>query len=300
MLARLFAALVAGTMSVGCAGLYVEGLATFHPSLKYTESSSPNPNLKVDPGSTSGAGLGVGINIGLAFEGRRAGRFSLGYVQQSTSVPGGRASGGISDARFDVRVARIGKRDRIRIGFGFGFGSGGTTKMTKPGGGDVSDKGGGGGAYAGPVWAHYFGTKGIHEVSAMLAGGYSLFSAPNGIVSGVGVGIRVAYTLMFGDTRPHSVHVSLLDTSKNLMPQVEAGAKRAGCTATYEEHRGETSSGERGLVGAEVNARCPGEDEDIQFFQVKQGILITCPRLDEDQCRLLEDKILAGGKSEGN
>ncbi|MGZ3424963.1 MAG: hypothetical protein ACXVEE_44310, partial [Polyangiales bacterium] len=72
---------------------------------------------------------------------------------------------------------------------------------------------------------------------------------------------------------------------------IEAGAKRAGCKTTYREYRGQSSS----LIGAGVVATCGAQT--IEFFQVKEGVLIECEHMEEEECEAIESKILDGVKA---
>ncbi|MGZ3455983.1 MAG: hypothetical protein ACXVEF_40630, partial [Polyangiales bacterium] len=170
------AAMLFAASSVGCFGVYVEGQATYYPSLKYTENDNPDPAAKVAP--PTGGAFAVGINLGIDFEGQRSGRFALGYVVQTMPVPDGKATGGQTDARFEIKLARLAAAQRLRLGLGFGLGNATTTMKKADGSGDIEKKGGMGSFYGGLVYAHYFGKH--NEIAVGGYGQYFAVSAPNG------------------------------------------------------------------------------------------------------------------------
>ena len=283
--------LIGAASSIGCMGLYVEGQATMYPSLKYTEETAPKPGEQVS--GEGGSGFGFGVNVGVAFEGKRSSRFGMGYVARSTSLPGGSTSGGIADFRYDGKIARLGSGKLLRLGFGSALGTASNTKLDTVTGGTVEDKGLMLEAYGGLTYAQYFGKR--HELSAMGSASWATIGAPNGMFRGAGLGLKLTYTFMFGDTRPDTTFIVPLDTSRNLMPGIESAAKKAGCSAEYGEKRAETEGGGYGLVGAYVDAKCDGEE--IFFLQNKRGMGILCSKMEEDDCQGLAMKIIDAAKS---
>lgn len=290
----LRALLVLGAVgSTGCMGIYVEGQATVYPSMKYQADSEPTkPEDKVVGGS--GTAYGVGINVGVAFEGKRSSRFTMGYLPQTTSLPGGSSSGGITDFRYEGKIARLGSGKILRLGIGTGLSSATKGKMDKVAGGEAESRELSLSAYAGVSYAQYFGKH--HEISVMGAGAFGKFGMEHGAYNGYGLGLKLAYTFMFGDTRPNTTFIVPLDTTSNLMPAIERGAKKNGCVTDYGEKRDETEGGGYGLVATYVDAKC-GSDE-IFFLERKGAMGILCTKMEEDDCRELMGKIVDAAKAE--
>lgn len=285
--------LLGAATSMGCMGLYVEGSATMYPSMKYSEDSKPSNPADVVVGG-DGSAFAIGVNVGVAFEGKRTSRFTMGYLAQSTSLPGGSSSGGIADFRYDGKIARLGSGKLLRLGGGLGVSSATHTKMDLAAGGESDNRGTTLQVYAGPSYAQYFGKR--HELGITAVGAWSSFEAKNGSYSGGGVGLKLAYTFMFGDTRPDTTFIVPLDTTRNLMPAIERGAKAIGCTAEYGEKRDAVEGGGYGLVGAYVDAMCNGDN--IFFLQRKAGMGILCNKMEEDDCRDLMGRIVDAAKKE--
>lgn len=267
----------------GCAGIYVEGQAAVYPSASYSAtgtgaSAAPSPAI-------SGSSHAVGIALGFDFDFSRKSRFALGYTSVPTSVGGGgKISAGSSDARFDLKLAELGETTRIRLAFGFGLGSADGTGFKDKSGATLADKKGSnaGTGYIGPAVSHYFG--GHHELTAMVGAQYFLGPVPGGSVGGSGAVAKLTYTFFIGSSWPEVLFIEPMETDKNIMPLIEAGAQQVGC------------SGQASVIAentaAVMNVECPDKGS-VFFDQSSTLMMITCHGMSRANCHELSDAIVS-------
>jgi hypothetical protein len=251
----------------GCFGVYAEVVATTLPSA----SVPTGPNMTTTTGATS-----IGFNVGADF-GNTKKRFGLGYTSESISVDGGSAKLAGSDMRLDFNVYNLTEKAKVRIGLGAEFGSGSSTKI---GGMDRSSSGGGG-AYGGLDFTYFLTWHiGLH---AFAGARYMTEQVANGSLAGSGLTFRLTATYQFSDVRPDYEEIVPLDSSLDITGVIEAGAQANNCT-TF--RRSNPTAGY-----AYVDVKC-SDDRNISYFQVAEGIMLTCHHMTGHECKSINLEIL--------
>lgn len=254
----------------GCVGVYAEVAATNYSGGSISPSGG---GASVSTGASS-----IGFNVGADF-GNVKRRFALGYEKQSLTLDNGSANYGASSARFDFNVLSISKKAHVRLGAAFGFGSGSSTFA-----GMTRSDAGGGGAYAGAGFTYFVNWHlGLH---AMVGASYAAVQLPDSnSFGGGGVTFRLAATYQLSDVRQDIRHLEPLESSTDITDVLEGGAQKLGCHTTRE----------RRSTYAVLNASCDGND--IEFFQIAEGISVTCHDSFEDECDARVKAIIASAKT---
>ncbi len=268
----------------GCMGIYVEGQASATPSLKFSPETG-KPGAVAPETAISGGAFGMGLAAGIDFDFSRKHRFALGYQHISTKIgDGGTASGGASDARFDLLLAKLGESNALRLGAGFGFGSGESSGFKNKAGAPLATKtdANAGALYAGPVFSRYI--AGHHELTGMIGGQYFFAAVPGGSVSGPGVVAKLTYTFHIMNDWPEITFVMPSGTDRNIMPFFEQGAQAAGCTARARVSRDNTF--------ASMRVECPGKGP-VDFIQTSELFGGFCNKMSSDDCDATVHKIIA-------
>ena len=256
-------------------GIYVEAQASATPSLKFSPDAG-KPGVAAPETAISGASFGTGIAAGIDFDFSRRHRFALGYQSISTKVGGGgKASGGASDARFDLLLAKLGDSNALRLGGGFGFGSGESSGFKDKAGAPLATKtaANAGAVYLGPVFSRYI--AGHHELTGMLGGQYYFAAVPGGSVSGPGVVAKLTYTFHIINDWPEITFILPTGTDRNIMPLFEQGAVAAGCTAHAH------LSGDNTV--ASMTVECPGKGP-VSFVQTSELFGGFCNKMSSADC----------------
>jgi hypothetical protein len=203
----------------------------------------------------------------------------MGYEKQSFKFDNGSADVGQSSARFDFNVLSLSHKAYIRLGGAFGFGSGGSATLA----GMTKNDAGGGGAYAGALFTYFVNWHlGLH---AMVGPAVGFTSLPDASFSGTGVTFRIAATYQFGDVRTDVKHLEALDDATDITGVLERGAQKLGC---------HTSQQTRSTY-AYLDATCDGRE--LVFFQIAEGIQVTCNDSFEDECNARIKAIIAAAKA---
>ena len=268
----------------GCMGMYVEAQASATPSLKFSPDAG-KPGVAAPEPAISGASYGVGWAAGIDFDFSRKHRFALGYQSVSNSVGGGgKVSGGQSDARFDLLLAKFGESNALRLGGGFGFGSGQSSGFKDKAGAPLTTKtdANAGAVYLGPAFARYFG--GHHELTGMLGGQFYFASVPGGNVGGPGLVAKLTYTFHIINDWPEITFVLPSTTDRNLMPLFEQGAQAAGCKAHANVSRDNTI--------ATLGVDCPGKGH-VVFMQTTELFGGFCTKMSSADCDVTVHQVVA-------
>jgi hypothetical protein len=279
----LGAALAVGAS--GCFGLYVELGAATTPGLKFHESA-PSPGVAPPAGDKISGASGVSLNVGFELDSGRKHRVGIGYDVGSTSYDGGSAKSQLGNIRWDFTLASISNDVKLRGSVGAGSGRGTATVTATDGSvlsrtndSSVYD------VFAGVGAAWFLGSHAV--VYGAVGPRYFYEPVSGGTVGGVGAALKIGVSWIFGNTVPDTSFFVPLDDATDITPSLDAGAKALGCASSRVKNDDRTY--------AFVTAKC-GEG-NIKYFQIAQGIEITCVHTFESDCQALNHRVLESTKA---